>query len=187
MKKLALLAVAAFAIPTMMTLQGCGGEDPGNGNDTTAVDNTPVINMEGMTEFPMTDGGLDFKMMVPDEDHAKATPELSFNEGAGYYELRVGERFWFTITEDEPDFEMKKADLNDDLLFKNDFLKDEDGLLIYESTLPDESKSFVRFYMVKEIGGRKFIFEDEKMGEFTRGNIDKMVNAINTMVAVTAA
>jgi hypothetical protein len=187
MKKLALLAITALAIPAMMTLQGCGSDDPGNGSDTTAVDNTPKVNMEGMVEYDMTENGLAYKLMVPNEDRAKSSPELSFNENSGYYELRVGERFWFTITEDEPDFELKKADLNDDLLFKNEFLKDEDGLLIYKSTLPDESKSFVRFYMVKELGGSKFIFEDEKMGEFTRGNIDNMVNAINTLVAVTPA
>jgi hypothetical protein len=186
MKKLALLAFTAVVVPAMITMQGCGSGEP-DGTDTAAVDNTPQINMEGMFEYDMTESGFAYKMMVPDEDHAKSEPELSFNEGAGYYELKVGARFWFTITEEEPDFEMKKADLNDDLLFKNDFLKDEDGLLIYESTLPDESKSFHRFYMVKELGGLTFIFEDERMGEFTRGNIDKMVNAINSLVAVTPA
>ncbi len=186
MKRLALITLSALAIPALLTLEGCGSDEPAGTNDTTATVETPVINMEGMVEFDMSESGLACKLMVPDEDHAKMLPEMEFNEASGNYELKVGERFWFTIVEDEPDFEMKKADLQDDLLFKNDFLKDESGLLIYESTLPDESKSFVRFYMVREIGGIKYIFEDNQMGEFRRGDVDRMINAINSISTVTS-
>ena len=167
-------------LPAIMTLQGCGESTDTNNTDTTATtENIPP--MTGTEEFDMSEAGFAYKMMVPDEDHAKALPEVSYNEDAGYFAVICGEHFSITITEDEPDFAQVKTDLNEHLLYKTEFLTDEADLLIYESTLPDESNSYVHFYMVRELGGMKFIIEDEKMGEFTRGDIDRMVQCAKTI------
>lgn len=191
MKRLALIAALGLAIPASFTLQGCGGGETPT-QDTVVTNNEPLPSMDGMVEYDMSEAGLSMKMMVPNEDLARALPECSFNEDAGYFELKVGERFWMTIVEDTPDFELKKSDLNEDLLFTNTFIKDEPECLIYESALPVveegvEPRSYMRFYMSKEIGGVTYIFEDEKMGEYTRGDIERMVNAINAIAAVTPA
>lgn len=183
MKKLVFIACIALALPAFMTLQGCGEATDTNGTDTTATTDNDMPPMTGTEEFDMSEAGFAYKMMVPDEDNAKALPEISYNEDAGYFAVMCGEHFSITITEDEPDFDQLKADLNEHLLYKTEFLKDEADLLIYESTLPDESNSYVHFYMVKELNGSKFIIEDEKMGEFTRGDIDRMVQCAKSISA----
>lgn len=187
MKKLAYIACIALTLPAFITMQGCGEATDSNGTDTTATTTTDVVPLEGTVEFDMSDAGFAYKMMVPNEDQAKATPEISYNEDAGYFAVVCGEHFSITITEDEPDFALLKEDLNTHLLYKTEFLKDEADLLIYESTLPDESNSYVHFYLVKELNGMKFVIEDEKMGDFTQGDIDKMVQCARSISPVTPA
>ncbi len=87
----------------------------------------------------------------------------------------LSERYHVNV-EFDADLALKKEDLKQDLLYDNKIVEQNNDFIIYESTLPDQSKSFMHFYVVKEISGEYFGFSD------AQGKVGLNINKAHKMI-----
>ncbi|MBN4062166.1 hypothetical protein JYU20_03100 [Bacteroidales bacterium AH-315-I05] len=165
-----------FAIASMMIFSTCNG---GNKNDE---DNSSPHRR--MMELNLTEQGMPLSIMVPDSTVGPLEVEaLDYGE----IEIRVGSMFQLKIAEGG-DIQQKKTDLNEDLLWKSNFLADEPNMLLYQSDLPDGSKTFYHFYTVIKVNNIDYEIQDLEMGDpFPQKAIEKMLEAAKGIKAAVAA
>ena len=174
MKKLLYLCV----LPLML-LTACG--ETTTTDETDTPENTPAVDLTGLEIFDMSEQGLFLTMMVPNKDEARGEPVLTYQDGLDNFVLQVGEKFQMVITEDIPDFDLLRGDLEADLTFTNTIVKDEENCLVYVSEAADLEKTFHHFYMTCNIDGIDYVIQDHQMGEFNQMNIDKMIKSVKTL------
>lgn len=137
------------------------------------------MDVQGMMELDLSQYGLNVTLMVPDS--SIGTLEV-MAQSYGDIEVRVGTFFQIKIAPGG-DIALKKSDLESDLLFKTTILSETPELLIYKSDLPDGSKSYHHFYMIKKVLGANYEIRDiEESGEsFSEAIVKKMVEAANSI------
>lgn len=130
---------------------------------------------------------LPILLHLPDKSFA----DVEINELNGSTRIRVEDANTFDVHDVPPmyieiayggDLVIKKQDLKDDLVFKNEILSEKEDCIIYSSSLKDNSKTYFHFYAVKNLDGENYeifdIFEDT---QFTKKQIEKMVEYVNTL------
>ncbi|HQW05640.1 MAG: hypothetical protein IPH05_00335 [Flavobacteriales bacterium] len=174
MKQLFILPVAA------MLFASCGDgkmEAAQQMADSTATVVEPwVVNLAAM----------DIPAVVELGDRATLQADsaaVRWNEEFGHVEVRVGDHFAITISEEPGDIVRLKADLDRDMLRKHTILEETPDKVIFRSQFPDEDLVFIHFYQVIPIGDRTFVVEDAAEGRFNEADIKRMAGSVQAHVA----
>ena len=170
MKRLTYLFVTIF----VLSFAACGG-------DTDATDETvETVELKGFEELNLSEWGFDLTVMVPEAD-THGDPEVLLTE-RGALEIVVGLDFGLEIMFGEGDIALLKMDLQDDLVFTSEIIKEEDNAIIYTQDIPDSGVKTQNHFLYKaEVGTDIFEVRDILDGEFGEGMIEKMLSAAKTI------
>lgn len=175
MKKIAYL----FATIIALSITACGGDQPIEGKVETVV-------LKGYEELDLTEWGFNLKMMVPQAD-IHGNPEVTLTE-RGALEIIVGTGFGIEIMYGEADIALLKTDLQEDLVFTSEIIKEEEKAIIYSQNIPDAGVKTQNHFLYKaEVGTEVFEIRDVIDGEYGTGMIEKMLQAAKTIKSTTAA
>ena len=167
MKKLVTL-LSAFALSLAIT--SCGGKETPKNIEAPA----------GMVALDLSKFGKQFSIFVPDTTAAK----LEITEQSwGALEIKVGNGFQLSITEDPGDMELRKSDIksNDVNIFKS-FVIDEPLTIMWESEI---TKPEYHFYSIQKMGANTYVFEDVVSADGTplsKEDVKKMVDSAKSLI-----
>ena len=103
-----------------------------------------------------------------------------WKDETGILEVRAGDHFGLTISEEPGDIPRLKASLDRDLLRKNTLLQETPDLLTFRSEFPDDpTLVFMHFYQVVRAGDRTFVVQDVEDRPFNQQDIERMLAAIS--------
>jgi hypothetical protein len=108
---------------------------------------------------------------------------VKWNEEFGWLEVKAGDRFGITISEEPGDLARMKADLERSTLQTHEVMRDSVDRLVYRSQFPDEALVFHHFYRVVMVGDRAFVVQDGPNGRYNEMDVLRMVNAVRARVA----
>lgn len=113
--------------------------------------------IKGMVEQDLKEYGLDLVVLIPDSTKGYAAiSEMSYGET----EIKVGRGYHIRIAEGA-DIDLKRTDIQEDLLFETEVLLDEDTCLVYKSTIRDDPQHVEHhFYLVRTIDGIDYEISD---------------------------
>ncbi len=167
MKKLVTL-LSAFALSLAIT--SCGGKETSKNIEAPA----------GMVALDLSKFGKQFSVFVPDTTAAKL--EI-IEQSWGALEIKVGNGFQLSITEDPGDMELRQSDIksNDVNIFKS-FVIDEPLTIMWESEI---TKPEYHFYSIQKMGANTYVFEDVVSADGTplsKEAIQKMVDSAKSLI-----
>jgi len=176
MKKVAYL----FATIIGLTIASCGV------SDQPVEDKVEKVVLKGYEELDLTEWGFNLSVMVPQAD-IHGNPEVTLTE-RGALEIIVGTGFGLEIMYGEADIALLKTDLQEDLVFTSEIIKEEEKAIIYSQNIPDAGVKTQNHFLYKaEIGAEVFEVRDVIDGEFGTGMIEKMLEAAKTIKSTTAS
>lgn len=180
MKKLLLcLAVAALSLGAGCNGNGSSESTEGGSTTTSESDIAP-----GLVEYDLSAHGLPLLIQVPDT--SKAEPNIEYNN-MGKLAVRIGKEFQIQIGE-EPDMELKRMDLSEDLVFTSTMISEQPNFILYKSEVADADAGVApryHFYLVLEIDGVAYEISDIDEGEpFDEAPIEEMLRCAQTIKAV---
>ena len=154
------------ALALVITLQSCGGKK----DDQPAVE-APA----GMITLDLSKYGKPFTIFVPDSTIGKMQ---IIEQTWGALEIRIGNSFQLSITEDPGDLELRKTDIKGDEVnrFKS-FIVEEEGTIMWESEI---TKPEFHFYSIQKLGNSTYVFEDIKSAEaepFSKESVQTMLDS----------
>ena len=177
MKQLAIL----FSILSLVAFTSCGGDTPDN-----TEEGTEEVVLKGFEELNLSEWGFNLTIMVP-EAETNGAPEVVLTE-RGALEIVVGIDFGIEIMYGEGDLELLKSDLNDNLVFKSEIIKEEENALVYSQDIPDSGvKTQNHFFYKAVVGSDIYEVRDIMEGDYGSGMIEKMLEAAKTIKATEAA
>jgi hypothetical protein len=150
------------AIVTVCCAVSCnnGGEDGTNGDAVHETVNETVNGaLKGTIMISLLEHGLPIWVIVPDT--LAAHLDITVRDW-GEIEIRSGNNFQMAVA-DGGDLELKKSDINSDLLFSDPkiLIEDEEGIVYSQGVKNDEYfKPINHFYAVKNINGVNYEFKD---------------------------
>ena len=141
------------------------------------AEDLPAVLVNGTSELDLSDYFMPFSLYVPDSN--RGIPDV-IETGYGETIVRVGPAFNMIIAEGG-NVANRKAEIADDLMYKNTIIEEGDGFIIFKSEIEG---SFVdpefHFYAVKNINGIDFEFKDNKDdGPFAESIARFMVESVN--------
>lgn len=174
MKQLTLI----LSIFSFLLITSCGGDAT-----TEVTENTEeTVQLKGFEELDLSEYGFNLTMMVP-EAETNGAPEVVLTE-RGALEIIVGSNFGIEIMYGEGDLELLKTDLQEDLVFKSEIVKEEENALIYKQDIPDSGvKTQNHFFYKAVVGNDVYEVRDVMEGEYGEGMIEKMLEAAKTIKA----
>lgn len=141
--------------------------------------------MEGMKEKDLSEHGFDLSIMVPEKDPNKGIRPAKFElDERGRLQVKAGKGFGMSILEGAPlqDMDAKKEDIkNMNQALETDFVKEEEGLLIYKHAIPGSEKEMFHFFLVHEVDGMDYVIESLAEGEFTEKQVKRMIESAKTL------
>jgi len=151
--------------------------------NTPADDSASEINTTD-TLITVQSGYFNLTFMLPKTDARLGQLEHGYDEEFGELQIRMGEGFALFVTEEKPVMADIKADLENDMFFKNKFIQESPTFLHFQRNFPDGSEGFHAYYEVRNIGGTDYLFRTEEMGEFTATDIDLIKKTISTFAPI---
>jgi hypothetical protein len=127
---------------------------------------------DGTIKLNLNKYGKQFSIYVPDTLKEK----LEIKEQSwGALEIKIGKRFYISITEDPGDIELLKSDIqtNDVNVFKS-YIIDEPQTLMWESYMV---KPEFHFYTIQKAAGNTYVFQDvvpDDGESFSKESIENM-------------
>ena len=164
------------ALALVVTLQSCGGKK----------DDQPEVEAPaGMITLDLSKYGKPFTIFVPDSTTGKMQ---IIEQTWGALEIRIGNNFQLSITEDPGDIELLKTDIKGDEVnrFKS-FIVEEAGTIMWESEI---TKPEFHFYSIQKLGNSTYVFTDVKSAEaepFSKEAIQKMLDSAKGLKEVKKA
>ncbi|MBL4594336.1 MAG: hypothetical protein JKX68_11060 [Flavobacteriales bacterium] len=167
-----------FATILVLSFTACGdGENEGTDEIIDKVE------LKGYEELNLSEWGFELTVMVPKAE-IHGAPEVVLTE-RGALEIIVGLDFGLEIMYGEADIELLKMDLQEDLVFISEIVKEEENAIIYTQDIPDSGVKTQNHFLYKaEIGIDIFEVRDVIDGEFGSGMIEKMLEAAKTIKSV---
>ena len=140
---------------------------------TVNVENNNMENTvpAGYSSVNISDKGMPLQILLPEKSLTEA--EIAFNSNFGRMEVSCGDQFNYFITEEKVEMETKKNEIESGI-FTINYLKDEPGLIIYESKLPDGSSKYYHFYAIENHEERTYLIEDNPLREFRLEEVESM-------------
>lgn len=170
-----------FPIVIGIVLVACGNNNSIKSPEVVVTEETNTLDVSKYDLVDLTDLGLPAKIHVPNKLFTNMEPRAELNEASGVIEISSGNKFKLRIHETEIDKELLLADLQDDLLFKNTVTKEEEGLIVYSSELPDGSGQFEHFCAWLNVNGTMFMIQNDGQEKFSSHYIDRMVNCVRSI------
>jgi len=128
-----------------------------------------------LAELSLEDAGLDAKLQAP--EGAKASEDL------GAYTVTAGEGFQLQINTGDADLDATKKEVEGNTVNKlESFVTETETTLVYETKVA--GKSEFHFVQNVELDGAKYNCEDKKGQAYTQADIDAMVAACTSLVAM---
>lgn len=178
MKQLTIL----FSLLSVLILSSCGGETP---SDNPSENTDETVKLKGFEELNLAEYGFNLTMMVP-EAETNGEPEVVMTE-RGALEVIVGNDFGIEIMFGEGDLALLKTDLQEDLVFKSEIIKEEENALIYKQDIPDSGvKTQNHFFYKAVVGNDVYEVRDVMEGDYGEGMIEKMLEAAKTIKSTKA-
>jgi len=136
--------------------------------------------LKGYEELDLTQWGFPMSVMVPDaENNGEAQVTLT-NRGA--LEIIVGQSFGIEIIYGEGDIELLKMDLEEDLVFSSEIVKEDSTLLIYKQDIPESGiKTQHHFFYKTLIGNDIYEVRDLQGEQYGEKMIEDMIKAAQTL------
>ncbi|MEM7162596.1 MAG: hypothetical protein AAF487_09185 [Bacteroidota bacterium] len=125
--------------------------------------------------------GISAQIHVPNKKVTNVDPEVFVNESSGSIKVNSGNKFSLNIVETEMDKSLIISDLNDDLLFENTVIEEEEHFIKYRSQLPDGSQEFFHFCAWIEINGTKYLVENDKSQNFSDHYLNRMIKSVKSI------
>lgn len=149
-------------------------------NEEKTIDDTKIIQLKGHEELDLTQWGFPMSVMVPDaENNGEAKVTLT-NRGA--LEIIVGQSFGIEIIYGEGDIELLKMDLEEDLVFSSEIVKEDSTLLIYKQDIPESGiKTQHHFFYKTLIGNDIYEVRDLQGEQYGEKMIEDMIKAVQTL------
>jgi hypothetical protein len=164
MKKIVLTGLVLASLG--LSIVSCGDKTPKQ---------EPIVAPQGMNVLDLTKYGKSFAIFVPDTNNAKL--EI-MEQSWGALEIKVGNNFAISISEDEADLNLRKADIKADEVNKfKSFAVEEPNTIMWESEI---TKPEFHFITIQKIGTTAYTFEDIKSSEtepFGKEAIQKMLDS----------
>lgn len=143
-------------------------EDSSENAENSNIENkTPA----GFSSVNISDKGMPLQILLPEKSLTEA--DIEFNSNFGRMEVSCGDQFNYFITEEKVEMEAKKNEIESGI-FTINYLKDEPGLIIYESKLPDGSSKYYHFYAIENHEGKTYLIEDNPLREFRLEEVENM-------------
>ncbi len=119
-------------------------------------------------------------VMIPDaENNGEAQVTLT-NRGA--LEIVVGQNFGIEVIYGEGDIELLKMDLEEDLVFSSEIVKEDSTLLIYKQDIPESGiKTQHHFFYKTRIGNDIYEVRDLQGEQYGEKMIEDMIKAAQTL------
>lgn len=188
MKKYILL----LALPVSLFLSSCGGETKTdeNNNDSTVVSD---IDYTGMSEFDLEPHGLMASMMVTDIISENGSPfpvTVVCDTNMLTWDIKVGkegnEEFYLIIEETDGEgnyIKREKDRLASDDVFKEEYLTDENDLLLYKASLPEGTgqRDYYHVFGLVKIGKLEYIVHSYAMGDYSEVQARDMLKGIQSL------
>lgn len=179
MKRILFIA-AVVALGFTVSCKGGEGENTTDGTTDNSAEQPKNEYLENMIMVSLLEHGLPLWVYVPDTLMAKLNVTV---KDWGQVEVRSGGGFQIQITEGG-DLELKKSDINSDLLYTDvKFIAEEaDGIVYSQGIKGDEYfQPMNHFYAVKNINGIDYEFQD------IRGDVNFPERAVVKMFEVVKA
>ena len=135
---------------------------------------------DGTIKLNLNKYGKQFSIYVPDTLKEK----LEIKEQSwGALEIKIGKRFYISITEDPGDIELLKSDIqtNDVNVFKS-YIIDEPQTLMWESYMV---KPEFHFYTIQKAAGNTYVFQDvvpDDGESFSKKSIENMYQCSKQLI-----
>jgi len=147
-------------------------------------DEVKTTSLKGLEELSLTDYGYDLSIMVPRSDMNGAA-EVSLT-GRGTLEIVIGLDYGVEIMFGDGDIGLLKTDLEENLVFKSEIVKEEKNALIYTQDIPDSGVKIQNHFMYRaEVGLNIYEVKDIAGREYGSGMIEKMLESAKTIKATT--
>ena len=168
---------------SILLFTACGGSSDGkDGKD--GEDGKDQKSYANMKKLDLSKNGVKAFIHVPKKDPNKdIRPAKVSSDNLPGVLVSAGKVFRMRVNQ-APPRKMKaiKADIkNMSGALKPKFVKEKDSLLIFKKSVPGTEKEMFGFYMVKEVGGKPFIFRSDRKGEFSRANVDLMIKSAKSI------
>lgn len=146
----------------------------------TPVKEEPIVKLKGHEELDLTPWGFPMLLLVPDaENNGEAKVEAT-NRGA--LEITVGQNFGIEIIYGEGNIELFKTELDEDLVFTAEILREDSTLLVYKQDIPDSGvKTHHHFFFKTTIDNDVYEVRDLQSEQFGESAIEDMIKAVKTL------
>lgn len=171
-----------YIIPlsTAICLTACEGDAQKTENNTEQNDSTATTELKNFEELDLNQWGFNMSIMIPDAA-SSGDPEVKLTE-RGALEVKVGQGFGVEIMYGEGDIELLKMDLNEDLVFKSEIVKEEPNGIIYKQTIPGSGVDTQNhFFYKQQIGTDIYEIRDIMEYDYGMGMVEKMFEAAKTL------
>ena len=149
-------------------------------NEEKSTDENNIMVLKGYEELDLTQWGFPMSVMIPDaENNGEAQVTLT-NRGA--LEIIVGQSFGIEIIYGEGDIELLKMDLEEDLVFSSEIVKEDSTLLIYKQDIPESGiKTQHHFFYKTLIGNDIYEVRDLQGEQYGEKMIEDMIKSAQTL------
>lgn len=177
-KQIILIAVATI----LMSCGGAANGDQDANQDATGKTDSADANYEGMVKVNLSDYNVPAEIYIPGEKEGKAT----INETSwGSVEITVGDNFGIEIVPFGMSKEDKKTELDGDMVYQTEYIKETDNMIIYKSSIKDsEVAPEMRFFIQKTVGDDTFEIKSMNDKAFNKRAVDVMVKSANSLTAL---
>lgn len=152
------------------------------GNSTTPTEETQQIVIKGYEEIDLTPWGFPMTLLIPDSANNGSPKVEATNRGA--LEIVVGQNFAIEIIYGEGNINFFKSDLEEDLVFTSEIIREDSTLLVYKQDIPDSGvKTQHHFFFKTVIGKDTYEVRDLQSEQFNEKAIEDMIKAVKTLRA----
>ncbi len=171
MKRIKLLGIIAFS--TLLT--ACGGSETAKEN--TEVAETTEVSTEGMQMVNLRDNGFEGAIYIPKDLGAQEITRTDW----GSVRIKAGDHFGIEIQNEAISFDMKTSEIQDNQVYKIDFISQEPPLLFWKKSLPDGSlEDEYQFFYTYQEGGMNIEIKSFDSEIYSKSDIEKMIASAKT-------
>ncbi len=131
--------------------------------------------------FRIHEGNYHFSIFLPRDLMISNAPEIGRNGANGELSIRIGSDFHLLALPGEADFESMKSRLNDDGVFTNRIITEEQAVILYQQFLPDSTPYYFHILGIRELAGGHTAFRSHPDGQFTREQAERMMDAVRSV------
>jgi len=158
-----------------------------SGTDST-ISNAEVpatTKQEAMVALDLSEFVPLVEISVPDRSQQGVDPSVAMDELSGYITISAGKNFQMVVREEPTTLEDIRQELENEMMWTNTITPIEGHSMVIERALPDGSMAQHHFASVLPGVGGNIILRSDPMGEFSKKDVDRMLNSALTLKTET--